>query len=240
MYRDGKIILNGSTIILLSIHQDDLNHQEGYLELERSADCKYHNDKLREAALFVCASCEGCSIQRMVLLSDGPMPHLSIEYRACICRTLGLSLGRKPVSLNDYKTIDSISHETASMECALGRSCCFIDCFHYLLTGNRVRSWGFQRELKEQQKKQSGRLSSFYYPYHDPKQTLLGRGIIESNMHILAELLGVHIYEYRSELNSTKWNYVAGHQRGQTGQKLFMSGIAYNPRGDEKGGVTAL
>ena len=156
LYRDGKIILNGSTIILLSVHQDDLNHQEGYLELERSADRKYHNDKLREAALFVCASCEGCSIQRNVLLSDGPMRHLSIEYRACICQTLGLSLGRKPVSLNDHKTIDSISHNTASMECALGRSCCFIDCFHYLLTGNRVRSWGFRGNSRSNRKSSLG------------------------------------------------------------------------------------
>ena len=148
----------------------------------------------------------------MVLLSDGPMRHLSIESRARICRTLGLSLGRKPVSLNNHDTVDPISHEPVLMECALGGSCCFLDCIHYLLTGNRGRSWALQRELKEQQKKQAGRLSSFYYPYHDPKQSLLDRGIIESDLHILAELLGVHIYEYRSDLNTPKWNYVAGHK----------------------------
>ena len=145
---------------LVHIHRDKLNHQGGYLELERSAKRKYHTDNLREAALFVCANCEDCSIQRMFLLSDGPMRHLNIESRARICQALGLSLGRKPVSLIDHDTIDWISNEPVLMECVLGGSCCFLDCIPYLLTGNRVRSWALQRELKEQQKKQASRLSS--------------------------------------------------------------------------------
>ena len=155
LYRKGKIVLHEMNTLptLVHIDQEDLIYQGGYLELERSANRKYHTDNLREtgSCLFVCANCSECSIQRMFLVSDVPMPHLSIESRARVCRTLGLSLGRKPVSLNDHDTIDPISHEFVLMECALGGSCCFLNCIHFL-TGNRVRSWALQREPRSNRK----------------------------------------------------------------------------------------
>ena len=186
--------------ILVHIHREELNSQGGYLELERSANCKYNTDNLREASLFVCANCDGCSLRQMVLLSNGSTRHLSIESRARICRKVGLSLEQKPKSFNENDTIDPINHEPVLMECALEGSCCFLDCLHDLFNWDRLRTWALQKEPKKQRKR-TGRLSSYYLQYHNTKQSLLSRRVLESDMHILDELLGVHIYEYRNVVN---------------------------------------
>ena len=211
LYRNGKIVLNVSTIIpdLRNIHQDDLHHQRGYLELERSANRKYHTDNLREAALFVCANCDECSKRR--------------------------TMGKAPVHTEDCGTIIPATHEPIEVECARPKSSCFLDCLHYLLTGKHAVSIQLQKTLRGQQRKQHP-----YSPF-DPSLSLLDRGFLESDLHILAEFLGVHFYEYRDKEEGPRWNYVAGHKRGRGGAEAIYLYYRVQTEGPQKGeGHSAL
>ena len=239
----GKIVLNVSTIIpvLCNIHQDDLHHQRGYLELERSTNRKYHTDNLREAAFFLCANCEECSKRRAILLSDGPLKHLSLRIRRQLCERLVLTMGKAPVHNEDCGTIIPATHEPIEVERARPKSSCFLDCLHYLLTGKHAVSIQLQKTFREQQWKLQSLFQSFYYSPFDPSLSLLDRGVLESDLHILAEFLGVHFYEYRDKEESPRWNYVAGHKRGRGGAEAIYLYYRVQTEGPQKGeGHSAL
>ena len=86
------------------------------------------------------------------------------------------------------------------------------------MIGKKKPSTRLQEALTIWRKEESDRVGSFYYPYNDPYIPLLERGVTDPDMHIVAKNLGVHIYEYQSDINPPpppQWYYVAGHKRGR-------------------------
>ena len=129
--------------------------------------------------------------------------------------------GKKPIGTQDGDSANVLTHEPITLEGACTLSSCLLDCVHYLITGRKVKSYRLQRALEDRQSRERKWLNSFYYPYHDPGKTLLSRGVVDSDMHLLAEMLGVHIHEYRTDLSPPKWNYCAGNKHGQNGEEAI-------------------
>ena len=139
-YRDGKIVLKEKTIVPVqrAVHGDDLSHKGGSEQLDREVRSKYFTESLREYCRDVSFTCEECAKRRAILLSDGPMKHLSLTTRRQLCERLGLNMGKTPVNTEDCGTIDLSTHEPIKVECARPKSSCFLDCLHYLLTGKQL------------------------------------------------------------------------------------------------------
>ena len=61
-------------------------------------------------------------------------------------------------------------------------------------------------------------------PPFDLNLLLLNRGILESDLHTLVELLGVQNYEQREDQEGLAWNYIAGHKRCRVGaEAIYMN-----------------
>ena len=65
----------------------------------------------------------------------------------------------------------------------------------------------------------------------------MDRGVLQSDLDIRAEFLGVHNYEYRDEKDGPRWNYVAGHKRGRDGAEAIYLNYRVQ-RGVSKAGGT--
>ena len=128
------------------------------------------------------------------------MKHLSLTTLCRLCERLRLTMGKTPVHSEDCGTINAATNEPIKVECARAKSSCFLECLHYLFTWKDATQ--LQKSLREQQRKQQSRSQSFYYPPFDPSLSLMDRGGLESDLHILAELLGVHFYECREKKES--------------------------------------
>ena len=181
------------------------------------------------------------------------MRHLSAKARERICRTIMTPLkkakgnrthkprvpvfvaGKTPIATQDCDSANVTTHDPVTVEGACTLSSCLLDCIHYLVTGRKVQSYRLQRALEDQQSRERKRLDSYYYPYHDPNKNLLSRGVIDSDMHLLAEMLGVHIYEYRTDLSPPKWNYIAGNKHGQHGSEAIYLQYWMQHEGAHKG-----
>ena len=125
------------------------------------------------------------------MIDDGPMRHLSFSTREKLCRKFNLNMGNNPLPLEGSPTINLTTHEPVTLACARPNSSCFLDCIHYLLTGKPHKSTRLQAELIKQQLEQSSRYQSFYLSPFNPGKSLLNRGIVETDPHVLAQLLGV-------------------------------------------------
>ena len=226
--------------MLRNLHKLTLNHQGIYCELHQEARSKYFIEgDLQSKCREVCYECITCTEARMILYDEVPMRHLSAKTRERICRTIMTPVkkakgnrshkprvpvfiaGKNPIATQDCDSANIRTHEPITIEGACPLSSCILDCIHYLITGRKVQSYRLQRTLEDRQSCEQKRLDSYYYPYHDPNKTLLSRGVIDSDMHLLAEMLGVHIYEYRTDLSPPKWNYIAGNKHGKNGSEAI-------------------
>ena len=157
------------------------------------------------------------------------------KNRSHIPRVPVFVAGKKPIVTQDGDSANVLTYEPNTIEGVCTLSSCLLDCVHYLITGRKVQSYRLQRALEDRQSRERKRLDSFYYPYHDPGKTLLSRGVIDSDMHLLAEMLGVHIYEYRTDLSPPKRNYFAGNKHGQNGEEAIYLQYWLQLEGDHKG-----
>ena len=254
--RDGKIVLHklNVTPVLRNLHRSTLSHRGNSNDLHQEARSQYFIEgDLRDVCRNVCFEGIKCIEARMILSDEVPMRHLSSKTRERICRTIMTPVkkakgnrshkprvpvfvaGKEPIATQDCDSANVNTHEPITIEGACTLSSCLLDCLHYLITGRKVQSYRLQRTLEDQQLRERGRLDSFYYPFHDPNATLLSRGVIDSDMHLLAEMLGVHIYEYRTDLSPPKWNYVAGNKHGQNGSEAIYLQYWQQHEGPHKG-----
>ena len=143
--------------------------------------------------------------------------------------------GKNPFATQDCDSANIRTHEPITIEGACTLTSCLLDCIHYLNTGRKEQSYRLQRTLEDRQSSERKRLGSYYYPYHDANKTLFFRGVIDSDMHLLAEMLGVHIYEYRTDLSLPKWSYIAGNKHGKNGSEAIYLQYWMQHQGVHKG-----
>ena len=244
--------------MLRNLHKLTLNHQGNYRKLHQEARSKYFIEgDLQSKCREVCFECITCTEARMILYDEVPMRHLSAKTRERICQTIMTPekkakgnwshkrrvpvfiAGKNPIATQDCDSANIRTHEPITIEGACTLSSCFLDCIHYLITGRKVQSYRLVRTLEDRQSCEQKLLGSYYYPYHDPNKTLLSRGMNDSDMHLLAEMLGVHIYEYRDDLSPPKWSYIAGNKHGKTDRKPSTSSTGCNMRGSIRGRGTS-
>ena len=181
------------------------------------------------------------------------MRHLSAKTRERICRTIMTPVkkekgnrshnhrvpvfiaGKNPIATQDCDSANIRTHEPITIEGACTLSSCLLVCIHYLIIGRKVQSYRLQRTLEYRQSCEQKRLGSYYYPYHDPNKTLLSRGVIDFDMHLLAEMLGLHIYKYRTDLSPPKWSYIAGDKHGKNGSEAICLQYWMQHEGVHKG-----
>ena len=255
--RTGQETLHENNIedTLRRIHEEDLEHTGDCKVLQQKCLEQYHAENLRGYCQDVTVTCLKCQEKRMVILDIVPMYHLSHKTRANICQTLMMPVktsknrkrtrkslvpifaaGDRPVHTQDYVHMDPDIHEPIRIDCVQDKSSCFLDCVHYLITGKKKPSTRLQKVLTIWRKEESDRVGSFYYPYNDPDIPLLERGVTDPDIHIVAEKLGVHVYEYRSDINPPQWYYVAGHKRGRGGTEVQEAIYLYYSVGVGEGG----
>ena len=143
--------------------------------------------------------------------------------------------GNKPIATQDGASANVLTYEPITLEDTCTLSSCLLGCVHNLITGRKVQSYRLQQTLEDRHSREQKRLDSFYNPYHDPGRTLLSRGVIDSDMHLLAEMLGVHIYEYQTDLSPPKWNYIAGNKHSQNGEETIYLQYRLQLEGVHKG-----
>ena len=143
--------------------------------------------------------------------------------------------GKNPIATQDCDSANIRTHEPITIEGACTLTSCLLDCIHYLITGRKEQSYRLQRTLEDRQSCERKRLGSYYYPYHDANKTLLFRGVFDSDMHLLAEMLGVHIYEYRTDVSLPKWSYIAGNKHWKNGSEAIYLQYWMQHEGVHKG-----
>ena len=81
---------------------------------------------------------------------------------------------------------------------------------------------------------QIARYQSPFYPLFNPGQSVVQRRILESDRHVLAEMLRDNIYEYGLDQGQeAKWSYVAGHTGGWTGSEAIYLLYKVQPQSGE-------
>ena len=175
------------------VNEVSLRHRGGYHQLEQEVRTRYHVELLHQHCRALCIDREGCAENRKTIFSDGPMIHLSADTRVRVWQKLGLAIGSNPVITENHAEIDPFRYEPVAVECARPGCNCLLDCIHHLFTGTTDHSTRLQELLAEQQRMQVARFQSLFYPLFNPGQTVVQRGILETDFHVLAEMLEVHL-----------------------------------------------
>ena len=170
LYRFGKVTLHdgNAASTLQDLHAYELEHQGGSIRLERAASSRFYLKSIRAHCRAASGACNGCKVLYAIMIDDGPMRHLSSSTRETVCRKFNLSMGNIPLPTEDSPTMNLTTHEPITLECARPKSSCFMDCIHYLLTSKPHKSTRLQAELTKQQREQSSRYNSFYFPLSIP------------------------------------------------------------------------
>ena len=183
----------------------------------------------------------------MVLYDEVPKRHLTAKTRERICRTIMPPVkkakgnrshkprvpvfvgGKKPIAIQDGDSANVLTHEPITLHA------------FFLFTG--LRTLPHHREkgtvvppatgLRGSAIARTKAVRLLLLPFSRSRQNVTIPGVVDSDMHLLAETLGLHIYEYRTDLSPPKWNCIAGNKHGQNGEEAIY--LQYWLEGIHKG-----
>ena len=186
----------------------------------------------------VCLRCIECAEARMISSDKVPMQHLTAKTRERICRTIMTPVkkakgnrshkpcvpvfvaGKKPIATQDADSANVLTHEPITLEGA----CIFLPVYWIVyITSSPGERYSLPpaTDLRGSVIARTKAVRFLLLPLSRSRQNITIPGVIDSDMHLLAEMLGVHIYEYRTDQSAPKWNYIAGNKHGQNGEEAI-------------------